>query len=243
MKNNGSRNFNIYIDFDGTITTKDVGEHMFLKFGEPEKCKEIINEWLDGELNSKEVWIQLCETIKNFNEAKFADFIQTIEIDPYFDEFKNYCKNNNFQVTILSDGLDYYINKIREKENFSELPIFYNKLTFNGSGELVPIFPHSDEECLKCANCKRNHIINSSSDENITIYIGDGWSDTCAAEHCDFIFAKRSLLKYCEQSGVPYFPFKDFNDVQKIVDQLYNKKKIKKRHQAVLKRRDAYMQG
>ena len=59
----------------------------------------------------------------------------------------------------------------------------------------------------KCANCKRNHILNSSSDDDITIYIGDGWSDTCAAEHCDFIFAKKSLLKYCEAKWISILPF------------------------------------
>ncbi len=243
MNKNSLRNFKIYIDFDGTITTKDVGEYMFLEFGDPEKSLQIINEWLDGNLNSKEVWIQLCETVKDFSESKFNEFLETMEIDPYFNEFKEYCAAKNFQVAILSDGLDYYIDKIREKKNFADLPIYSNKLSFGSKGELIPLFPHTDEECTKCANCKRNHILNSSSDDDITIYIGDGYSDTCAAEHCDFIFAKELLLKYCEQNGLPYFPFKDFSDVQRIVDQLYNKKKIKKRHQASLKRRETYMQG
>lgn len=243
MNNNGIKNFKIYIDFDGTITKKDVGEYMFLEFGDPEKSYQIINEWLEGKLNSKEVWIQLCETVKDFNESKFDKFLESIKIDPYFNEFKDFCNANNFPVVILSDGLDYYIDKISKKGNFSDLPIYSNKLTFGKKGELIPNFPYTDEECPKCANCKRNHILNSSGDEDITIYIGDGYSDTCAAEHCDFIFAKKSLLKYCEQNGLPYFPFEDFNDVQKIVEQLSNKKKVKKRHRASLKRREAYMQG
>ena len=45
------------------------------------------------------------------------------------------------------------------------------------------------------ANCKKNHIINHSSDDDITIYIGDGNSDKDAAQYCDFIFAKNDLLK------------------------------------------------
>ncbi|MCB9210128.1 MAG: MtnX-like HAD-IB family phosphatase [Ignavibacteriales bacterium] len=243
MNYNHQKNFKIYIDFDGTITTKDIGEHMFLEFGNPAKSREIISKWLTGDYNSKEVWIKLCETIKNFDENKFDTFLENISIDPYFIEFVKFAKEKNFVLTILSDGLDYYINKISKRENFSDLSIYCNKLIFDADGKLCPQFPYTDEECNKCANCKRNHIINSSSDDDITIYIGDGWSDTCAAEHCDFIFAKRSLLKYCEQNGVPYFQFEDFSDVKKIVDQLYNKKKIKKRHQAELKRKDAYMQG
>lgn len=243
MNNINDRKFKIYIDFDGTITTKDIGEHMFLEFGDPEECKLIISKWLDGSLNSKEVWSQLCATINDFDEKKFEKFLTEITIDPYFHEFVNYAQQQDYNVTILSDGLDYYIDKIAERENFSDLPLYCNKLTFDENNNLIPSFPYTDEECSKCANCKRNHIISSSKDEDYTIYIGDGWSDTCAAEHCDFIFAKRSLLKYCEQNGVPYFPFKTFNDVQKIVEQLRKKKKIKKRHQALLKRKEAYKQG
>jgi len=243
MKKEQLRNFKIYIDFDGTITTIDVGEHMFLEFGEPEKCKDIISKWLEGSLNSKEVWIKLCETVKNFDEEKFDLFLEKIPIDPFFNDFLKYSKDNNFDITVLSDGLDYYIDKISRRENFVDLKIFNNKLSIDDNGNLIPCFPYTDEECTKCANCKRNHILNSSNDEEITIYIGDGWSDTCAAEYCDFIFAKKSLLKYCEQNGVPYYPFNTFEDVKIIIDQLLTKKKLKKRHQAALKRKDAFMQG
>ncbi len=59
MNKTQSKNFKIYVDFDGTITHKDIGEYMFLEFGDPEECKEIIAKWLTGELNSKEVWIKL----------------------------------------------------------------------------------------------------------------------------------------------------------------------------------------
>jgi 2-hydroxy-3-keto-5-methylthiopentenyl-1-phosphate phosphatase len=243
MKNILPRRFKIYIDFDGTITTKDIGEHMFLEFGEPNECKNIIAKWLEGELNSKQVWVQLCNTVHNFDKLKFDKFLENFSIDPFFYDFLEYSRKNNFYTTVLSDGFDYYIDKISKRENFSNLDIYCNKLTIDDNNSLIPSFPYTDEECDKCANCKRNHILNSSSEEDITIYIGDGWSDTCAAEHCDFIFAKKSLLKYCEQNGLPYFPYNTFEDVQKIVKQLQVKKKIKKRHQAVLKRKDAFMQG
>ncbi len=243
MKIENPTTFKIYIDFDGTITVKDIGEHMFLEFGDPEKCRQIINKWLDGSYNSKTVWIKLCETIENFDEEKFDGFLTTMDIDPYFNKFIEFTKQKKYDVTILSDGLDYYIKKVSKREKFDDLKLFCNKLTFDKSGKLIPEFPYSDEHCTHSANCKRNHIINTSADDDITIYIGDGWSDTNAAEHCDYIFAKRSLLKYCEQNGLPYFPFKSFYDVHKIIDQLSKKKKVKKRHRAMLKRQEAYSQG
>ena len=242
MNLNEHKHFKIYIDFDGTITRRDIGEHMFLEFGDPDESRKIISRWIEGELTSKEVWINLCKTVKNFDRVKFDKFLDEFEIDHYFKNFISYSKENNFDVMVLSDGLDYYIDKISEREGFDDLKIYSNKLKFEGN-DLILEFPYKDEECIQCANCKRNHILNSSSDEDVTIYIGDGWSDTCAAEHCDFIFAKKSLLKYCEQNGLPYFPFKNFNDVKRIIEQLKNRKKIKKRHRASLKRKEAYSRG
>ena len=48
------KEFKIFIDFDGTITTTDVGENIFLKFGEPEKVKNIIGYLLSGIISSNQ---------------------------------------------------------------------------------------------------------------------------------------------------------------------------------------------
>jgi len=240
---NNKHNFKFYVDFDGTITTEDIGEEMFVQFGDAEKSYKIVKEWLDEKITLQEVWVRLCKTIDKFDTKGFDNFLSTAPIDTKFHKFLDYCKKHSFDVTILSDGLDYYIDKISKRENFNDLKIYSNKLKITDEGKLIPEFPYTDEECKLCANCKRNHILTTSSDDDITIYIGDGWSDTCAAQHCDFIFAKRSLLKFCEKNSVPYFPFKTFEDVLEIVEKLRIKKKIKKRNQAALKRREAYMQG
>jgi len=240
---NKKRHFKFYVDFDGTITTTDIGEHMFVEFGDAKKSYEIIKEWLNKKITSQESWIQLCATIKDFNAEKFDKYLDACTIDEGFNDFLDYCNKYEFDITIVSDGLDYYINHISKKNNFAHLNIYSNKVKVTDAGNLIPSFPYTDEECKDCANCKRNHILNSSSDEDITVYIGDGWSDTCASQYCDFIFAKRSLLKYCESNSIPYYPYNTFNDVIKIVENLRTKKRIKKRNQVRLKRREAYMQG
>ncbi|MCF8261401.1 MAG: MtnX-like HAD-IB family phosphatase [Melioribacteraceae bacterium] len=236
-------NFKIFIDFDGTITKTDVGEAMFLEYGDPQKAQEIIKEWIDNKITSVQTWQQLCETIESLDLNLFDNFISNIEIDKSFIPFVNYCRNANIELKILSDGLDYYISRILKQNGLSEIQFFSNSVSFGENNKPVPSFPHTDEECPKCANCKRNHIINGSSDEDVTIYIGDGFSDTCPAQYCDFIFAKHSLLKYCEQNRISYYPYNTFDDVLKVLIELSKKKRIKKRHQASLKRRDVYLQG
>jgi len=237
-----NKNFKIFIDFDGTITKQDVGEEIFLKFGDSEEAYKIIHRWIDGEITSSEVWILLCNTVENLTVENFNNFIDSFELDDYFSEFVNYCDENGFEITVLSDGLDYYINRIMGNAGFDNLRTYSNKVTIK-EGTLLPEFPHGDEECKLCANCKRNSVISHSSDDDITIYIGDGFSDTCPAQYCDYIFAKKSLLKYLEKNRVSYSPFSTLKDVIRGIEKLKDKKRVKKSHQAQLKRRAVYMQG
>lgn len=237
------RNFKIFVDFDGTITTRDIGEAMFLKFGDPVCANKIIEDWIEQKINARESWQLLCNTVKNFESRQFDNFLDEMTIDSTFRDFNEYCSSNGFEIRILSDGLDLYIDYILNRENLSSIEVFSNRLLFGSNKELIPVFPHTDSECNRCANCKRNHIINYSSEEDYSVYIGDGWSDVCPAQYCDFIFAKNSLLKYCESNRITYFPFNNFNDVITKLDQLKQKKRLKKRHQAELKRKEVYIQG
>ncbi|MBZ0177678.1 MAG: MtnX-like HAD-IB family phosphatase [Melioribacteraceae bacterium] len=235
--------FKVFIDFDGTVTKTDVGEELFLRFGDPHKAKEIISLWMEDKITSVETWERLCETVENLNRDDLNKMIDEIEIDDYFHEFLNYCESNNIEVMILSDGLDYYIDRILTREKLSHLNFVSNKVEFGKNNEMLPSFPYTDEECSQCANCKRNHVIANSGDDEYSVYIGDGYSDKCPAQYCDFIFAKKSLLKYCEKNRISYFPYSSFADVLKIFKKLQSKKRLRKRHQAELKRKEVYAQG
>jgi 2-hydroxy-3-keto-5-methylthiopentenyl-1-phosphate phosphatase len=237
------KRFKVFIDFDGTITATDVGEAMFLEFGDADRANQIIKSWMNNEITSKQTWLQLCKTVKNYDEDRFFSFIDKIQVDPTFYDFEKFCESNNIEMFVLSDGLDIYINRILNNSSLSHLKVYSNYLMIDEQNNLIPSFPFPDEECDKCANCKRNHILDNSSDDDFTIYIGDGFSDTCPAQYCDFIFAKRSLLKYCEINRISFFPFNNFVDVMDRLNQLLNKKRLKKRHQADLKRKRVYLQG
>ncbi len=242
-KNKIDRNYKVFVDFDGTITRQDVGEQMFLNFGDADEARKIAERWIRNEITSIDTSRQLCNNVRNFNRDSFDEFLATIEIEESFFDFVKFCEDNKIEMFVLSDGLDFYIDKLMTRENLNHITVYSNHLTFDKNGNLVPLFPYTDEECNLCANCKRNHIINHSADDDITFYIGDGYSDTCPAQYVDFIYAKKSLLKYCEANRISYFPFNNFDDVIPGMEKLLNKKRLKKRHQAELKRKEVYQQG
>jgi 2-hydroxy-3-keto-5-methylthiopentenyl-1-phosphate phosphatase len=234
--------FKVFVDFDGTITKEDTGDAIFTKFGPKRIVTEIINNLLSDRISAKDCWIQLCDSVETIDKKQLDEFILQIEVDKTFHSFVKYCKSNKNDLYVISDGFDYYINLILQRENLTNLNVFSNILRLNENNKLIPEFPFYDSRCSTSANCKRNHIINNSSDDEFTVFIGDGNSDKYTVHFCDFIFAKDDLLKYCEKERITYFPFNNFTDVIDRLDTLKQKKRLKKRHQAELKRREVYIQ-
>ncbi len=235
--------FKIFVDFDGTVSQKDIGELMLLHFGDSEKALKIATEWMSYNIKATDAWTASCNLIKKFDHTEFDKFLEGIQIDPGFVKFVDWCVKGQSELKILSDGFDYYIDKFLMREGLGHIETRTNKLFFGNENQLMPLFPYTDEECAKCANCKRNHILNYSGDEDYTVYVGDGFTDFCPAQFCDFIFAKNSLLKYCEVNRITYFPYSTFHDVIEKLEELKVKKRLKKRHQADLKRREVFIQG
>lgn len=235
------KRFKIFLDFDGTITKNDVGEEIFRKFLDESIVKKIVDDLIADKISSRQCWESLCESASILNKTDFDDFILTQEIDPTLHRFVEFCEKQEFQLFVLSDGFDYYIDKILKRENLNQLKVFSNKLILTDDGKLIPSFPYYNADCRSSSNCKRNHILENSGEDDYTVFIGDGNSDNDAIQYVDFIFAKDDLLKFCEVQRITYFPFKDFNDVIVRLNELVSKKRLKKRHQAELKRREAFM--
>ena len=236
-----NRRFKIFLDFDGTITINDVGESIFRHFLDQQLADKIVDELLNDRISSRECWEKLCEAAPSLEKKMLDDFIICQEIEPTLHRFLEFCSEHKFDVYVLSDGFDYYIDQILTREKLNHLKVFSNKLILDEKGRLIPSFPFYNSDCKSSANCKRNHIIENSGDQDYTVFIGDGNSDKDPIQYVDFIFAKKDLLKYCEVNRITYFPFKNFDDVIERLTDLGSRKRLKKRHQAELKRREAFM--
>jgi 2,3-diketo-5-methylthio-1-phosphopentane phosphatase len=232
--------FKIFMDFDGTITQQDVGDEIFRKFADDEKVNDIIDKLLNDRMSSRDCWIELCDAVTSVDSNELNELIDNILLDSTFINFKNYCDEEEIEIYVLSDGFDYYINRIFDKNDIKRVKVYSNHLEVVNN-KMIPGFPYYDESSFSSANCKRNHVINHSSDDDFTIYIGDGNSDKEAVEYCDFIFAKDDLLRYCEMKRITFFPFNNLDDVIERIKVLKSKRRLKKRLQAQLKRQQVYI--
>ena len=231
----------VFVDFDGTITLEDVGEAIFRKFGDDEKVNQIIEDLLRDKISSRQCWDELCDSVNVVSENELDKFIDLIDVDPTFLPFVKFCSDNELELVVLSDGFDYYIDRLFNKAGLTGIKYYSNKLFVNEKGILKAEYPYFDNDSPTSANCKRNHIINHSSDDDYTIYIGDGNSDKDAAQYCDFIFGKDALARFCSMERISFYPFNNFEDVKSKITVLLEKKNLRKRHQAQLKRKSAYL--
>lgn len=239
----------IFCDFDGTITINDVWVNSLGKFiKNKSKFQELCNLFDRNIISARECIKKELELIEDFSFEKFNKYLDEEKIDPYFKNFIDYCHQNEYEIFIISEGLDYYIERILKRENIN-LPYYCNKMiTYYDNDSKLKLsceFPYSDENCVFCGMSKRNIILSHTNeyDNEISVLIGDGTSDFCAANYADIVFAKKKLVSYCWKNNITYFPFNNFLDIMNKLNKLKEKNKIKMRQTAQMLRRDVYMGG
>lgn len=229
----------IFSDFDGTITTKDICNEIFKEFGDFEP---FYSKLIQGKIHIKEYWRELFKTLpKEVKIPELINFVKNIsEIDPFFPDFVLFCRNYQIEFEILSDGFDFYIQSVLEKIGLEDITSHSNSVKVLND-TIVPVFPYASESCLcNAGSCKRNIALSKLREDEAMVYIGDGYSDFCVAEHSDIIFAKRVLSRYCNEKRIPHYTFENFSDVCDILAKILREGKLKFRRQAYLNRKKAF---
>jgi 2,3-diketo-5-methylthio-1-phosphopentane phosphatase len=232
----------VFCDFDGTVCEQDIGEQFFTDFIGA-KAQEIVDVLLRGEIDAREWLRRECAALPPVTRSEFNAYLDRFTVDPSFGPFLRFAEERKIPVTVLSDGFDAYIEYVLLKNGLGQVPFFANHAEFTPGGSLNVTFPHTDAECTRCGNCKRNHMLSQSADEDVLVYIGDGFSDRCPVRYADIVFAKRQLIKHCQQQNITYYEFRRFDDVQKKMEEILQRKRIRHRQEAVMARREVYMQG
>lgn len=200
-------------DFDGTISTMDVGSRVLSHFTR-KNWDDIDRQYVKGLIGSRVAYNKIAP-LMTVNPARLNAYVLKLaKIDPFFVKFYRLARKKGVDVKIVSDGLDFYIRSIMEKHRLGEIEFYSNAVVFGPNDSLMFNFPQSNALCGRCGTCK-NKILNDHRlmYEKI-IYVGNGHSDICPSRWADLVFAKDVLLKKCEEEGTtPYRPFDDFSAV------------------------------
>ncbi len=233
----------IFVDFDGTVTLHDVGNAFFETFGGP-GYRDILREYEAEERSAQDTFRWGVQAIGRVSRTAVDGFLRAQPIDQTFRDFCAYCKTHGIEFHIISDGLDYYIDKILQHNGITGVSVFSNRLLVHQlDGDECSFgieFPFSDAECSRCACCKRNVVLTRAGENDIIAYIGEGYSDRCAARYADIVFAKDALQTFCQQENISYYPYTSFADIVDRLTLLRNTK-LRKRRRAEVLRRQAFI--
>jgi len=207
----------IFCDFDGTISLKDTADEIFSRFAEPEW--EIIEaEWQSGQIGSAEC-MQRQIALIDASLPELDDALDSLEIDAAFPAFARFCKAIGATLTVISDGVDYFIHRILQRHRLDHLPIIANRLIVAGERNYSLGCPYTSIACTARAGVCKCRLINLHN--GTRIFIGDGRSDFCAAGAADLLFAKSTLAAHCGQHSIPFIPYQDFADVQSVLQSAF----------------------
>lgn len=214
MKIVGPTGFQVFSDFDGTISTLDSLKALLFHFG-GERWKALEAGILNGTLAEREALPEMFSEFGLSIEGAQEFVLQNVRIDPTFVDFADWCELERIPVTVLSGGFGCLIRPLLERVDLGHLTVISNEAFQNGTGWRVQEAA-SGRNCLSSSHCKCASIeSNRSRNANPEIvYVGDGHTDFCAAQKADLIFAKSHLAMHLERVQKPYQTFSDFSDIQ-----------------------------
>ncbi|EEG76869.1 HAD-IB family phosphatase [Dethiobacter alkaliphilus] len=201
-------------DFDGTVS-QDVLLTIFKRFAAPQ-WEEAMESYKNGQIGSRKLYETVIPTIRVTQQEWHRFLYYHCFVDPGFAKLRDLCRQTATPLAIVSDGLDLYIRRMLKNADMEDVPVYSNRAAFDGD-RINIAFPPLPEECPcgACANCKRAVCWQYRQDypTRTLIYAGDGLSDIKVLEDVDTIYAKGTLAEYCQEQGIAYTRFENFNDI------------------------------
>ncbi|MBN2282711.1 MAG: MtnX-like HAD-IB family phosphatase [Deltaproteobacteria bacterium] len=200
-------------DFDGTIAANDMGHDVITRYA-GDGWEEINRAYCAGEIGSRHAYEMIAALFSVSREEITRYVMARVQVDPYFKDFHRFCKEKGFSFIIVSDGLDFYIRAVLETIGLETIPVYSNCAVFHENGNISVRFPHFNEECRRCGNCKLSILRKYREEFDTVVYVGDGHSDVCPSREADFVFAKSILFEKCLENGKECIRYSNFGDIQ-----------------------------
>lgn len=204
----------IACDFDGTITTVDTAELTLRTFA-PGKW-EIFDVLLgEGKISLEECMVSQFKLIKASKEEIIRTLDAAVGLRPGIADLIEYCSTKNIEFTILSAGLDFYIDHTISKYGWTHVRRVSGTTIFD-SGISIE-FPKN--KFADSRTFKEDFVRIEKELKKDVWYFGDGTSDREGALAADMVFsvAGSRLSQILDEKGKIHRDFLDFSEVLKTV--------------------------
>ena len=198
-------------DFDDTAAVQNVAELLLHRFGDP-TWTEVRQQFRDGAMNLKEYQEITFRNIRADRSAMQHYVRERATLRPYFGELRDFCRRNGIPLAVVSQGLDFYISALLERDGYGDVPIYAVNTSFE-RGSISYHYDHAYPGREHQGNSKALIVERYQRLGYYVVFAGDGASDQEASRQADMVFAHRTLARYCEEQGIKYQPFQDFKNI------------------------------
>ena len=195
----------LILDWDGTVTDDDPLILALREFGNWQVYLDAVAALARGEITLHEEIRRDAESIRTPIEEVVAWLVEHLELRPGFHELAE-----THRPVIVSSNFRQLIEPILAREGV-ELEVRANDVEWEPRGWRATF--RNGEVCGTCGEpCKRADVTSADANGGV-VYVGDGYSDRCAAQAADRIIARDGLARYLDEQRVAYMPFDDLHDV------------------------------
>ena len=203
----------IVLDFDGTVTQKDIGDEICDRFAPP-AWRDIDAAWVRNEISLPDAQRQMW-ALARAERPDALDYARQIgHLRPGLDALIGAAQATGATLWLASGGFDFYIEALLGERLSVFERTYFNRTQFTG-GRIAVDFPHVELACGRCAVCKGKVCDEARATGRETVFIGDGASDRCAIGRADRIFAVRGSLfqRACDARGQACATFDAFDEI------------------------------
>ena len=189
----------LVLDWDGTVTVQDSLVQVIHEFGDPALLAELEPRvGVDLTLH-EEIALEFASIHAPLDEV-VGWVVENVDVRQGLRELAA------FEPLVISAGFHELIEPILEREGL-RLEVLANRVDARPDGWRVHF--RDKTACATCGEpCKRGSLAGEPY-----VYVGDGYSDRCAALAADRVFARDGLATHLDGLGVRYERFEDLRDV------------------------------
>lgn len=190
----------LVLDWDGTCTEHDVGVMVMREFGDLTVYDRMDGTLGDGLTHNEVLALEFATVRAPLDEVR-EFVVREARVRPGFHELVE-----RYEPLVISGTFHELIEPVLEREGVS-VKLLANRLETRPDGWRVLL--RDDVTCVVCGEgCKR-----AALPPGNVVFVGDGYSDQCAALAASQVFARDGLARYLDERGVAYTSFDDLTDV------------------------------
>ena len=207
----------VQCDFDGTITEEDVS-FMLLDAFAGGNWRQIFSQYQEGKITVGDFNTRAFSMVSADRQTLIEYMKGKIRVRKGFHGLVDYCRRKGVRLVIVSNGLDFYIEKILGDIGQGDIEVFAAQTRFHPDCLKVQ-YIGPDGNPLE-SDFKETYVNLFLAEGYRVIYIGNGASDVSPARRSHHVFATGDLLARFKKAGLNCTPFTDFNEVIKGIEGL-----------------------